>query len=91
MEGAGTWHYNHWYELNASALIISYSNHSCRPGPDIKFYAILCLGTQYRLASLTPALSCIYSASEEGDRDALYRAFTVTLVLNHRIFEDYES
>jgi hypothetical protein len=32
MEGAGTWYYRHWHELNASALIISYANHSRHQG-----------------------------------------------------------
>jgi hypothetical protein len=45
-------------------------------GPDVKFYAIMNFGTQFRLVSLTPALSCIRSASGGGGRNALYRAFT---------------
>lgn len=38
---------------------------------DVKFYAILSVGAQYRLVSLTPALSCIGSASEGRDREVL--------------------
>ncbi|KAF8656280.1 hypothetical protein AX16_002716 [Volvariella volvacea WC 439] len=33
-------------------------------GSDVKFYVVLSLDTQIRLVSLTPALSCIHSASE---------------------------
>lgn len=45
-------------------------------GSDVRFYAVLSLGTQFRLVNLTPALSSIRSASECRDRDALYRVFT---------------
>jgi hypothetical protein len=47
------------------------------------------LGTQFRLVSLTPALSCIRSASEGGDRNALYRAFTAASVLQARILKEF--
>lgn len=49
---------------------------------------MLNLDTQFRLVSLTPALSCIRSASEGRDRDALYRAFTAASVLHARILKD---
>jgi len=66
----------------------SYADYSRRLGPDVKFYAMLSLDTQFRLVSLTPALSCIRSASEGRDRDALYRAFTAASVLQARILKD---
>ena len=69
-------------------LIVSYGDYSRRLGPDVKFYAMLSLNAQFRLVSLTPALSCIYSASEGRDRDALYRAFTAASVLQARILKD---
>ena len=86
MDGAWTWYYRCWYELNT--FVIFYANNSHLSGPDIKFYAVLSLGDQFRLVSLTPALSCIPSASEGGDRNTLYRAFTAALVLQARILKD---
>jgi len=58
-------------------------------GSDVKFYGILSLGTQFRPVGLTPAFSCIRSASEGRDRNGLYRAFTATSFLDARIFKDY--
>ncbi|TFK76225.1 hypothetical protein BDN72DRAFT_830767 [Pluteus cervinus] len=57
-------------------------------GLDVKFYAMLSLDTQFRLVSLTPALSCIPSASEGRDRSALYRAFAAASILQARILQD---
>jgi hypothetical protein len=86
MDGAWTWYYRCWYELNT--FVIFYANNSHLSGPDIKFYAIMSIGTQFRLVSLTPALSCIPSASEGGDRNTLYRAFTAASVLQARILNE---
>jgi hypothetical protein len=58
------------------------------PGPDVKFYAILSIGSQYRLVALTPTLSCIFSASEGGDREALHQAFTAASMVQIRIRTD---
>jgi len=68
-------------------LVPSYAD--CSPlGSDVKFYAMLSLDTQFRLVSLTPALSCIRSASEGRDHDALYRAFMAASVLHAHILKD---
>ena len=52
------------------------------------FYAIILLGHQYRLVSLTPTLSCLRSASNSTDRSSLYRAFVAASVLDMHIFAD---
>ena len=52
------------------------------------FYAIILLGHQYRLVSLTPTLSCLRSASNSTDRTSLYRAFAAASVLDMHIFAD---
>ncbi|KDR67624.1 hypothetical protein GALMADRAFT_146913 [Galerina marginata CBS 339.88] len=52
---------------------------------DVKFYAHIAIVHQYRLVTLTPALSCIPSASDGRDRKALYRAFAVASVLQIQI------
>ena len=52
------------------------------------FYAIILLGHQYRLVSLTPTLSCLHSASNLTDRTNLYRAFAAASVLDMHIFAD---
>ncbi|EDR05746.1 uncharacterized protein LACBIDRAFT_329298 [Laccaria bicolor S238N-H82] len=57
-------------------------------GDQVTFYAIILLGHQYRLISLTPTLSCLRSASDLTDRTSLYRAFAAASVLDMRIFED---
>jgi len=49
---------------------------------------MLSLGAQFRLVGLTPASSCICSASEGRDRDALYRACTAASALQARILKD---
>ncbi|KAH9979886.1 hypothetical protein BGW80DRAFT_1441969 [Lactifluus volemus] len=57
-------------------------------GSDIKFYAIILIGIQYRLVSLTPALSCIPHVLDGQDRQALYTAFTAASVLQAHIQGD---
>lgn len=57
------------------------------PGPYVTFYGVIFLG-QWRVVSLTPTLSCIVSASEGGERMALYAAFSAALDLLHRIDQD---
>lgn len=57
------------------------------PGPYVKFYAIIFL-RKLRVVSLTPGLSCIASAGEGDDRNALYAAFSGALDLLRRIDED---
>ncbi|KAF8999404.1 hypothetical protein BDQ17DRAFT_1500273 [Cyathus striatus] len=84
MEGSWTWHNHCWYELDT---ILSYLNR-LYTGPDIKFYAIIALDTQFLLVGLTPAFSCIDAAAEGSDRNALYRAFTAASVLLARIDKD---
>ncbi|KAJ3500012.1 hypothetical protein NLJ89_g9980 [Agrocybe chaxingu] len=59
-------------------------------GSDVKFYAVIVLDSRYRLVSLTPALSCIRSASDGHDRTALYAAFTAASVLQARILQDID-
>jgi hypothetical protein len=54
----------------------------------VTFYAIILLGHQYRLVSLTPTLSCLRSASNSTDRSSLYRAFAAASVLDMLIFAD---
>jgi len=49
-------------------------------GPYVTFHAILFVG-QWRMVTLTPALSCIKSASNGADRKALYAAFSAALAL----------
>jgi len=56
-------------------------------GPYVTFHAMIFLG-RWHMVSLTPALSCIDSAGEGGDRRALYAAFSGALVLLDRIDED---
>ena len=50
---------------------------------------MLSLGIQFRLAVLTPSFSCIHSASEGADREALYRAFAAALILNAWINKEF--
>ncbi|KAH9973808.1 hypothetical protein BGW80DRAFT_224693 [Lactifluus volemus] len=50
-------------------------------GSDVKFYAVILVDMQYRLVSLTPALSFIPCASDGRDRRLLYSAFTAASVL----------
>jgi serine/threonine protein kinase len=50
---------------------------------------MLSLGTQFRLAVLTPSFSCIHSASEGADREVLYRAFAAALILSARINKEF--
>lgn len=50
------------------------------PGRDVKFYAIIPVGVQYRLASFTPA-SCLRCTSDGRDSKALNRALTAASVL----------
>ncbi|KAF8338646.1 hypothetical protein F5887DRAFT_1235893 [Amanita rubescens] len=57
-------------------------------GHQVTFYAIILLGHQYRLVSLTPTLSCLRSASNLTDRSSLYRAFIAASVLDMHIFAD---
>ncbi|KAF8999400.1 hypothetical protein BDQ17DRAFT_1246514 [Cyathus striatus] len=79
--------------LTLTYILYDYSNQInlvIHSGPDIKFYAIIALDTRFRLISLTPSLSCIESAAEGSDRDALYRAFTAASVLLTRIDQDAE-
>jgi len=57
-------------------------------GYQVTFYAIILLGHQYRLVSLTPTLSCLRSASDFIDRKSLYRAFAAASVLDMHIFAD---
>jgi serine/threonine protein kinase len=57
----------------------------------VTFYAIILLGHQYRLVSLTPTLSCLRSASNLTDRSSLYRAFVAASVLDMHIFADVEK
>ncbi|KAH9175160.1 hypothetical protein EDB89DRAFT_2066957 [Lactarius sanguifluus] len=59
-------------------------------GPCVTFYAIIFL-QQWRIVTLTPTLSCVASACEGDDRQALYAAFTGALALLRRIDEDARS
>lgn len=60
------------------------------PGSDVKFYAIIPVGVQYRLACLTPALSCLLCASDGRDRRAPYAAFIAASVQQAGIIQDTE-
>ncbi|RXW24601.1 hypothetical protein EST38_g1201 [Candolleomyces aberdarensis] len=57
---------------------------------EVRFYAIVLLGHQYRVVSLTPALSCLQSASSGKEREALYRAFAAASELQAHIVADVE-
>jgi len=57
----------------------------------LTFYAIIAIGHQLKLVSLTPTLSCIQSASDGRDRASLYLAFTAASVLQARILQDVEK
>ena len=58
-------------------------------GPYVTFYALIHFpNRQLRVVSLTPALSCIASASDGDDRKALYAAFDAALDLLRRIDDD---
>jgi hypothetical protein len=58
-------------------------------GPYVTFYALIYFpNRQLRVVSLTPALSCIASASDGDDRMALYAAFDGALNLLRRIDDD---
>ncbi|KAJ2935505.1 hypothetical protein H1R20_g1589, partial [Candolleomyces eurysporus] len=59
-------------------------------GHEVRFYAIVLLGHQYRVVSLTPALSCLQSASSGKEREALYRAFAAASELQAHIVADVE-
>ncbi|KAH9077692.1 hypothetical protein EDB83DRAFT_2548709 [Lactarius deliciosus] len=60
-------------------------------GCDITFYAVLAVDHQIGLVSLTPALSCVQSASEGRDRKSLYLAFAAASVLQAQILEDAQK
>ncbi|KAF5316411.1 hypothetical protein D9619_006304 [Psilocybe cf. subviscida] len=60
-------------------------------GHHIQFYATLLLGHRYRTVSLTPALSCCPSATNEGDRKHLYDAFAAALLLQKEIRRDLKA
>lgn len=62
-----------------------------RLGCDITFYGLVVVDSQIRLISLTPAYSCIRSASEGRDRESLYRAFTAASVLQAHILNDTQN
>ncbi|KAF8622261.1 hypothetical protein AX15_007155 [Amanita polypyramis BW_CC] len=49
-------------------------------GHQVTFYAIILLGHQYRLVSLTPTLSCLHLASNSTDRSSLYCAFAAASI-----------
>ncbi len=55
------------------------------------FYAIVPIGHQFKLVSLTPTFSCIQSASDGRDRTSLYSAFTAASVLQAHILQDLEK
>ncbi|TEB27973.1 hypothetical protein FA13DRAFT_1736172 [Coprinellus micaceus] len=59
-------------------------------GFEVRFYAIIVLGLQYRVVSLTPALSCLQSASSGKEREALYSAFAAASELQACILADVE-
>ncbi|KAH9041965.1 hypothetical protein EDB84DRAFT_1473900 [Lactarius hengduanensis] len=56
-------------------------------GPYVTFYGIIFLG-QWRIAALTPTLSCLRSACEGGDRRALCAAFHGASTLLRHIHDD---
>ena len=58
------------------------------PGPYVTFHGIIFLGQQWRVVTLTPALSCVGSACEGRDRMALYAAFDGASVLLRCIDDD---
>ncbi|KAF8343363.1 hypothetical protein F5887DRAFT_1283597 [Amanita rubescens] len=60
-------------------------------GCKLTFYAIITIGHQLKLVSLTPTFSCIQSASDGRDRASLYLAFTAASVLQARILQDVEK
>ena len=58
-------------------MIVSHADYSHRLGPDVKFYAILSLGTQFRLVSLTP----VFRASDQHQKDVIVMPFIEPLRL----------
>jgi hypothetical protein len=59
-------------------------------GFEVRFYAIILLGHQYRVVSLTPGFSCLQSASSGKEREALYSAFAAASELQACILADVE-
>ncbi|TFK18037.1 hypothetical protein FA15DRAFT_731608 [Coprinopsis marcescibilis] len=59
-------------------------------GHEVRFYAIILLGHQYRVVSLTPALSCLRSASSGWEREVLYAAFAAACALQVFMLGDIE-
>ncbi|CAA7264505.1 unnamed protein product [Cyclocybe aegerita] len=57
-------------------------------GHQVTFYAVISVGHQYRLVSLTPTLSCLVASANSDDRKRLRRAFAAALVLDMLIFAD---
>ncbi|KAH0830118.1 hypothetical protein J3R83DRAFT_1456 [Lanmaoa asiatica] len=78
-------------ERPASMMVMNGWNLPCLGltivGHYVTFYAMIFFG-QWRIVSLTPALSCTRDSGQGADRLALYAAFTAASVLLARIRED---